>query len=731
MNLVQKLMGRRQFLVAAGLASTCALTCKKLAGFQLRSAATAEAAERAAAAGMEASGNRCPHLLSPLKVGNRVLKNRIMHCVSPVYTLQGPENFPTDAWRNHYTHMAKNAAIVTMETCFGAYPKTYHKRKENFALWSWEHISNNKWQDIPPVWNYVERAVEDIHSEGALIVFGTNTGDVGDAVVAGDVGSESGSDGLGGRGVQGAAEMGQNGAPTAPGGGAPGGGQGGPPGGQGGAPGGGGMPGMGQAAKSVEEIVAEAKEQEENGYDIYQMSSPTKEAAQAVRASTNMIIMSSLSMGMRGMGGGGGTSTSVKPTDAQIRQAVEEAKALEGKVDIILMKGSGSAGASWETSKYMEGASYYYAKAIKAAGVKVITIIGGGTHNPIKNDEYIASGATDMVGMTRPLFADGDLVKKVSAGRVDDVIPCVQCQNCHAESMSKGPHFARCTVNTKWAAPIYKLKYIEAPLTMKKVAVIGGGPAGMKAAIVAAERGHTVTIYEKATALGGLQKYTDYTPWVWTYKDYKDWLIHQVKKAGIEVKLNTQATRDMLKSKGYDTVIVATGADVIKSRMKGADADNVFNILTSYSDRKKLGKNVVMIGAGKLGTEAALSMALDGYNVTVLSPGPDMIDPADIGPHNVTAQTNLYRTLPNFTYHLNTVVKSITGGKVTYTDKEGAEKSVKADSIVLWSGLKARTEDADNFAGAADEVLVVGDCTGERGRLNRATRSAFYAASRV
>jgi thioredoxin reductase len=634
-----------------------------------------------------------------------------MHCVSPVYTLQGPENFPTDAWRNHYSNIAKNAAIVTMETSFGPYPKTYHTR-DNFSLWSWEHISNNKWENIPPVWNYVERAVEDIHCEGSLIVFGTNTGDVGDAVVAGDVGSESGSDGLGGRGVQGAADMGEGGAPTA---------QGGAPGGQGGAPGG--MLGMG-AAQSVEDIVAEAKEQEENGYDIYQISSPTQEAAQAVRASTNMIIMSS-------MGGRGGTSMSGKPTDAEIRQNVESARALEGKVDIILMKGSGSAGASWETSKYEEGPSYYYAKAIKEAGVDVITIIGSGLHDPVKNDEYIASGATDMVAMTRPLFADMELVKKVSSGRVDDVTPCVQCQNCHAESMLEGPHFARCTVNPKWATPIYKLKNIEEPLAKKKVAVIGGGPAGMKAAITAAERGHAVTLYEKEKVLGGLQRYTDHTPWVWTYKNYKDYLVGQVKKAGVDVKLGTAATRDMIKSKGYDTVLVATGADIVKSRMKGADADNVFDIMTAYTNRKKLGKNVVFIGAGKFGTEAALSMALDGYKVTVLSPGPDMIDPEDIGPHNVTAQTNLYRNHSNFTYHLEAMVKSISGGKVTYTDKDGAEKSIKADSIVLWQGLKARTEDATNFAGAADEVILVGDCTGEKGRINRATRSAFYAASRV
>jgi NADPH-dependent 2,4-dienoyl-CoA reductase/sulfur reductase-like enzyme len=730
MSLVKSLMGRRQFLVAAGVASTCALTCKKLAGFETRAAM---AAEQAATSVAKAAGNTCPNLLSPLTIRNKVLKNRIMHCISPVYTLQGPENFPSEAWRNHYSNIAKNAAIITMEYTFGKYPKKYHTKEENSSLWSWEHISNNKWEDIPPTWNYIERAMEDMHSEGTLILFGGDSGAVGDMVVGGDVGSESGSDGLGGANVQGG--MTPNQIPALSGQGGTQGRQGGAPGGQGGAPGGqggGGMPGMGQAAKSVADIVKDAKDKEEMGFDVYQMDASSVEALKAVRSATNLIIVSagSVDRGMA-MGMGGSRATGSKPSNEQIEQAVESTRKLEGLVDILLMKGSGSAGGSWDTSKYMEGSGYYYAEAIKKAGIKIATCIGGGMIYPQKNEEYIAKGITDMVGVTRPLFADGDLVKKVAAGRADDVIPCLQCQNCHAESMSKGPHFARCTVNPKWAVPTYKIKSIEAPLRKKNVAVIGGGPAGMKAAITAAERGHKVTIFEKEAALGGLQKYTDYTPWVWTYKNFKDYLINQVKKAGIEVKLNTKASGAMIKAGGYDTVLVATGSEVNESKMKGADAGNVFNILTCFSNRKALGQNVVMIGTGKFGTESALSMALDGYKVTVLAPGKDMIDPDDIGPHNVTSQTNLYRNHPNFKYFLNTTVKSISGGKVTYTDSKGAENSIQADSIVIWSGLKPRTEDMAVFAGVAAEVIPIGDCTGEKGRINRAIRSAFYAASRV
>ncbi len=702
MNLIKALMGRRQFLMAAGVASTLALSCKKLAGFLKTEEAMA--AEQTASANINASINRCPHLLSPLKIGNRVLKNRIMHTISPVYTLQGPENYPSAAWRNHYSNIAKNASIVTIETCFGKYPKKYHTKEENPAFWSWEHISNNKWEDIPPVYNYLERVFEDVHCEGSLILFGGNSGDVGEAIVAGDSSGQKGTANLAGPG-----------------------GPGGPP--PGGPPPGGPKP-MAMGLKSVDEIVKEAREYEETGYDIYEMNMPTFEAVEAVRSATNLVIMASLRIG--GMGRGGkipGIVNMNKPTVAQLEKAVETVKKLEGLVDFVRIRG-GIYG-NWVQEKDELLAPYYYAEAIKKAGLKVLTCIGSGFYDPIRNDEFIRSGITDMVSMTRPLFADGELVKKLAAGRADDVIPCIQCQNCHAVSMAKGPHFAQCTVNPKWSTPSYKLSSIKEPLIKKKVAVIGGGPAGMKAAITAAERGHTVTLYEKDAVLGGLQKYTDYTKWNWTYRVFKDWLINQVKKAGIEVKLNTAATFSMIKAAGYDTILVATGSELLKSGIKGTDSRNVFDILSCYSNKKALGKNVVMIGAGKFATEAAISMVKDGHRVTVLAPGEEMIDPGDIGPHSVTHQENIYKNHSDFKYFMKTVVKSIDGGKVTYQDEKGSVKSIKADSIVIWSGLRPRTEDAEKFTGSAAEVLMVGDCKGDTNRLIKTMRQAFFIASQV
>ena len=141
-----------------------------------------------------------------------------------------------------------------------------------------------------------------------------------------------------------------------------------------------------------------------------------------------------------------------------------------------------------------------------------------------------------MIGMTTPFFADRELVRKVKEGRADDIIPLYCLLELPRDQHDKGALVQHMYRNPTWGLPPYKLQGITAPRTKKKVAVIGGGPAGMKAALTAAERGHKVTLYEKDATLGGLLKIADKSKTRWTFRKYKEWLIAQVKKNGIEVK---------------------------------------------------------------------------------------------------------------------------------------------------------------------------------------------------
>ena len=703
MNLIKTLMGRRRFVMGAGVASTCALACNKLAAFETRAAI---AAEETAVAALKAAGNRCPHLLSPLRIRNRVLKNRIMHTQSPIYFMQGPENFPTESYRNHYSNMAKNAAIVSMSSQFGKYPKTYEKLQDAFY-----HMANSIWEDIPPVENYICQLMEDIHCEGSLIYYSGDTG-----------GGAMGPINRGGSGAQ------QGGAPGSQRGA---GNRGGAPGGMPGGNRGGGMPGF--ASKTDDEILKDAKEAEAKGYDVFQMNTTSLEAAKKVRAATNLILMGSIrgSRGNMGLGSGEnavGLNNSNQPTAAELEEGIEQARKLEGIADFLWIRIDEHPNA-WTQDK-SRPRSLAYAEAIKKAGIRIITCPSAGFHDPVENDRFIAEGKTDMVGMTMPFFADPELVRKVAEGRPDDVVPCIGCHNCHGISVYTGPWYSTCTVNPKWGLPPYKLQSITKPTISKKVAVIGGGPAGMKAALVAVERGHKVTLYEKDAALGGLLKISDNSQWRWNYKDLKEYFIHQVKKAGVDVRLNTTATPGIIKAGKYDAVLVAVGTDVVESKMK-ADGSKVFNILDVYYKKNELGKNVVVLGAGKYGIEAATGMLKDGHKVTVLTSGKELVEIENQGAHNMMNQQNIYQNHPNFSYVLEATVKSITGGKVVYTDSTGSEKTVQADGIVIWSGLKPRMDEAEKFIGSANSVLFVGDCTGTNGSIQKVMRSTFFVASQV
>jgi pyruvate/2-oxoglutarate dehydrogenase complex dihydrolipoamide dehydrogenase (E3) component len=269
--------------------------------------------------------------------------------------------------------------------------------------------------------------------------------------------------------------------------------------------------------------------------------------------------------------------------------------------------------------------------------------------------------------------------------------------------------------------------YAANPEKSLKCAVIGGGPAGMEFARVASERGHKVTLYEAAPALGGQLKHADYASFKWPLKHFKNFMIEQMDKLGVDVKLNTKATKEMLMGQGYDVVVVAIGSTPTKPRMPGIDGENVHYASKIYGTMEdKLSDEIVMIGGGEIGVETGLYLCEIGKKVTVLEMQPELIADAPHA-HYKNMVHNYWRNQPNFRFQCGVTVTSIDPDGVNYTDHKGEHHKVNCGDVLLSIGTRPLAQEAMEFAGVADRMFVIGDCD-TAANVQRAMRSAFGIA---
>ena len=364
----------------------------------------------------------------------------------------------------------------------------------------------------------------------------------------------------------------------------------------------------------------------------------------------------------------------------------------------------------------------YVAEAFKKSGKIHVPITTVGAIDSVSSaDEIISSGKADIVTIARALIADPELIKKGTSGREDDVTPCIKCMRCH-DSTVYGHHF-QCAVNPK-AGLEACLKSLEtAPERSKKVAVVGGGPAGMKAALVANERGHNVTLFEASDSLGGALKFADYVEFKYPLAGYKNWLVKQVEKNDIAVKLNTKATPDNLT--GFDAVIMAIGAEPLIIPVPGVE--NAKIATSVYGKEDTLGKEVIVIGGGQVGCETALHLAKKGIKTSVIEMR-DELAPDASTTHRAELMIEIDNE-PNFVTITSAKCVGVTADSVTY-EKDGKQEIIKGDSVILSSGMKAKSAEADSFIGCAPEFVEIGDCVRAR-TVEQATKEAFYAANNL
>ena len=368
----------------------------------------------------------------------------------------------------------------------------------------------------------------------------------------------------------------------------------------------------------------------------------------------------------------------------------------------------------------------WLAEAFKKSGRihKPVTAVGG-LESLQAAEDAIAAGKCDFFAVARQLIADPDTIKKAIEGRPDDVVPCIKCMRCHDSDCYA--HLFRCAVNpTVGYETCDEVMFPKTPAKSKRVAVIGGGPAGMKAALTAKERGHQVTLFEKTGELGGALKFAKFVDFKYALCSYKDYLVYQCEKQQIDVRLNTEVAPADLNGK-FDAVIIAVGAEPLMLPLPGFNTDNGIVATDAYGHEDELGDTIVVIGGGQVGCETALHLADLGKKVSIIEMQSSLCPDA-----SKTCGDEIRILLdenPNFTALCNAKCKSVTKNSVTYIDAEGDEQTVTADTVILAAGMKAKTALADSFVTDCDvpEWAQVGDCVRAR-TVEQATAEAYNAA---
>lgn len=243
--------------------------------------------------------------------------------------------------------------------------------------------------------------------------------------------------------------------------------------------------------------------------------------------------------------------------------------------------------------------------------VNIPIITSNRINSPEVAEQVLADGCADMVSMARPMLADAYFVSKSINGKADQIAPCIACnQACLDHTF--GGKISTCLVNPRACYETELL--VEPAATKKSIAVVGAGPAGLSAAMTAAERGHQVTLFDRADEIGGQLNMAKQVPGKEEFWGLVDWYRTMVAAMGIETRLGQEATAEDLN--GYDEVIIATGVMPRDPGIKGQDAPNVLNYLDVLRYKAPVGKRVAIIGAGGIGFDVAEFLAHEGVSPT-------------------------------------------------------------------------------------------------------------------
>ena len=342
----------------------------------------------------------------------------------------------------------------------------------------------------------------------------------------------------------------------------------------------------------------------------------------------------------------------------------------------------------------------HLSKEIKK-NVNIPVVVVGSIETPEEAQMIIKEGYADCVALGRALVADPLWAKKVYEDREKDIVPCLRCLNCFHIATDRWN--VGCSVNARYNKEDQYPLVLEQAKTLKKVFVIGGGPAGMKAALTCAQRGHDVTLFEKHE-LGGLISFSDYATSKKDLKRYKDYLIDQIHQSPVHLEIGKSVTPSDIKERKPDALMIAIGAKMIIPNIKGIEAEHVLPVTEAYTKMNQLSDEVVILGGGTSGIEMALELCALNKQVTVIEMG-DKINQSANMLYKVALQKKMQK-FPSLNILLNTRCVEITHEGV-HIEYKNEKRFLKCKHVIL--GFKPNDE-ANAFYGITPETYVIGDC---------------------
>ena len=340
-------------------------------------------------------------------------------------------------------------------------------------------------------------------------------------------------------------------------------------------------------------------------------------------------------------------------------------------------------------------------------------------------ERVIESGMADMVAVGRPLLADPDWGTKIAAGKACDIRRCISCNKGCTDAI-QNRQFLSCVLNAENGYE--NTRSIQPAAQKKKIAVLGGGPAGLEAARVAALRGHDVTLFEKTTSLGGQLNIACVPPRKEEMRRAAQDLIHAVCNAGVHLCMGQTRTAEQLKDAGFEAVINAVGAHSAAPRIPGIDSVNVADAWRVLAGEQQVYGTVAVIGGGMVGCETAEYLAARGCKVSVI----EMMDKIAAGESTTILPTLLenYKTYGVEQYPSHKV-KEFRIDAVVCENKDGAEVTIPCDYIVLAMGARSNEFDAAALEAASIPVYSIGDAAGKAADISNAIRTGYDTACQL